>query len=339
MASKKFLGLLLIGMPLLLPVSAHALTVAAGDSFKAAFTELAASYEKQTGVKVTFRFGPSSALAKQVGEGGIDIVACAMSWADRLQQDGKLDAASRTTFLSDHLILVAPASSTATWTPGTPLTPLLDGGSLALADPESSQTGQYSKRALISLDLWDDVAPKVLKTASIRDALAAVADHKAVLGLVYQTDLQNGAPIHVVGRLPDDSHPPIAYSFALTREAGPEARNLLTFLESDTARAAYVHAGFEIHPLSASLQKQLALRKGEQAASTRQDGKSRGAFPSEHFCQGQGYMTAQIVGLGGVIQNTVGVQGQWRTLIEDIRGGQRDHAVAQIEAAVRTHVI
>lgn len=126
--------------------------------------------------------------------------------------------------------------------------PLLGDGNLAIANPDSSQTGQYSRSALTALGLWDGVQPRLLKTGNIREALAAVAGGKAALGLVYQTDLQNQASVHVVGRLPDDSHPPIAYSFALTREAGPDARAFLTFLESDAARAAYARAGFEVRP-------------------------------------------------------------------------------------------
>jgi len=246
MILRQLLGALFLATLAIMPASARDLTVAAGESFRSVFTELAARYEKQTGVKVVFRFGPSSALAKQVSAGGVDIVACALSWADRLEQAGKLDPANRKTFLSDHLILVAPASSHVTWTPGTELEPLLAGGSLAIADPQSSQTGQYSRSALASLGLWDSVQAHLLKTENIRDALAAVADGRAALGLVYQTDLQNQAAVRVVGRLPDSSHPPIAYSFALTHDARPDAIGFLTFLESDAARAAYDRAGFEV---------------------------------------------------------------------------------------------
>jgi len=230
--------------------SAHAqdrIAVAAGESFKQALQTISAHYRAEGGSTPEFTFASSAALAGGIEKGvPTDIVICARSWADTLDKEQLIDHASRADFLGDHLVLIAPAGSAApvVVAPHFALLAALGGGRLALADPEKAQTGRYTKLALSALGVWDQVQPALLPADNVRAALAAVARHEAALGIVYQTDLQDQNAVRIAGTFPDDSHPPIAYTFALLKTARPAARGFFDYLKSPAARAAYEAAGF-----------------------------------------------------------------------------------------------
>ena len=52
--------------------------------------------------------------------------------------------------------------------------------------------------------------------------------------------------VRVVGTFPDNTHPPIVYPVALTKEARPLAREFLGYLESQSAAAVFRKAGFVV---------------------------------------------------------------------------------------------
>ena len=58
---------------------------------------------------------------------------------------------------------------------------------------------------------------------NVRAALVLVARGEAALGIVYETDAKVEPNVKIIGRFPDDSHPPIVYPVALTATAKPEA--------------------------------------------------------------------------------------------------------------------
>jgi molybdate transport system substrate-binding protein len=112
-----------------------------------------------------------------------------------------------------------------------------------MADPASVPAGKYAKAALMALGIWNAVAPKVVQAENVRVALEYVARGEAPYGIVYATDARI-APVKVIGVFPENSHPPILYPVALTRNASPAARAFLAFLEGPEARAIFEKAGF-----------------------------------------------------------------------------------------------
>jgi molybdate transport system substrate-binding protein len=70
--------------------------------------------------------------------------------------------------------------------------------------------------------------------------LLFVARREAPLGIVYQTDAASDPNVKIVGTFPDDTHPPIVYPVALTKEsANPDAAAFLNFVKSPAARPAF----------------------------------------------------------------------------------------------------
>ena len=232
------------------PPAVHAadITVFAAASLSHALKNVEKSYEAKTGHSAVLSFAASSALARQIeASQGADIfISADNDWMDYLDKKGLIDHASRRTLLGNHLVLIAPVgiNPVLTLAPHLNLLGALQGGRLSVADPDSVPAGKYAKAALLYLDVWNSVADHLASAENVRMALAYVARGDAPLGIVYATDALSEPRVHVVGIFPGNSHPPIVYPAALTRDAKPLAREFLEYLATPAARALFRKYGF-----------------------------------------------------------------------------------------------
>lgn len=222
--------------------------VFAAASLTDVLTAIGKSYEAETGGKVVFSFAASSVLARQIEAApAADLfISADEEWMNYLTKRGLIRSDSRVDLLGNELVLAAPAASTLTLaiTHGFPLLEALNGGRLAIGDPQSVPAGKYARSALTSLGVWDALADHLAQAENVRVALAYVARGETPLGVVYKTDALAQKKVRIVGVFPRDSHPPIVYPAALTKTAGPDAATFLAFLGGAEARAIFVRAGF-----------------------------------------------------------------------------------------------
>jgi molybdate transport system substrate-binding protein len=243
-------GLLLAALFLApLPALAESYMFFAAASLSDAMKEIGAAYKAGTGNTVTFSFAASSALARQIeaSSGGADILMSAdTDWMDYLDSRGLIKEGTRKTLLGNHLVLIAPARSNVALTiaPHFNLVGALGGGRLSVADPDSVPAGKYARTALTSLGVWNSVVDHLVQAENVRVALAYVSRGEAPLGIVYTTDAMSDKGVKIVGSFPDNSHQPIVYPAALTKDAKPGAQDLLNYLSSAKARAIFEKAGF-----------------------------------------------------------------------------------------------
>jgi molybdate transport system substrate-binding protein len=231
-----------------LPALAADVTIFAAASLADAMNEIAADYKKDTGKDVAVSLAASSALAKQIeSSSGADIFMSAdLDWMDYLDNKGFIAHETRENLLGNRLVLVAAKDGAANIAiaPHFNLAGALRGGRLAIADPDSVPAGKYGRTALMSLGSWNGVVDRLVNAENVRVALAYVARGEAPLGIVYETDAKAEPKVKVVGVFPEDSHPPILYPAALTKDAKPAARAFLAYLASPKARAVFVKDGF-----------------------------------------------------------------------------------------------
>ncbi len=219
-------------------------TVFAAASLADALEEAAQLYK---GGKVVSNFAASSTLARQIAEGArADLFLSAdEAQMDRLAQGGHLREGTRRSLLSNTLVIVTPKGAKA-------LSPQALPGvrRLALADPEAVPAGVYAKAYLTKLGLWEAVAPKVVPTANVRAALAAVEAGNMDAGIVYKTDAARSAKVAIAYEVPRAEGPQISYPVALLKDA-PNAEGgaaFLKFLESPEGVALFKRHGFLILP-------------------------------------------------------------------------------------------
>jgi molybdate transport system substrate-binding protein len=225
-------------------------TVFAAASLSDALQQIANQYQTQSKQNVATSFAASSALARQIeASGGADIFISADSdWMDYLDKKNLIAHDRRRDLLGNHLVLIAPAGTATSLTiaPHFDLLGALQGGRLAVADPASVPAGKYARASLTALGVWPSVQDHLASAENVRVALAYVARGDTPLGIVYTTDAQSEAKVRIVGTFPDDSHPPIVYPVALTKDAKPASKAFFDYLGSASARAVFEKAGFVV---------------------------------------------------------------------------------------------
>lgn len=204
-----------------------------------------------TGNTARFSFAASSTLARQIENGApADIFASAdEEWADYLQQRGKLATETRRSYLSNRLVVVAPADKPALLALETPgaFAARLGNGRIATGDPAHVPVGRYAQQALTSLGLWALAEPRLARAESARAALALVERGEAPLGIVYATDASAAQRVAKIATFPAASHTRISYPFALVAGRDtPENRRLLDALQSPAALAVFARYGFAV---------------------------------------------------------------------------------------------
>ncbi len=233
------------------PAGAETVTVFAAASLTDAMTAVADAFTAATGGRVVLSFAASSTLARQIENGAPAslYVSASTTWMDRLDAAGLLAAGKRVDLLGNRLVLVAPADVAVAVAvdDDLDLAALLDGGRLAVADPDHVPAGLYAKAALQSLGLWGGAEPRLARTGDVRAALVLVARGEAPLGIVYRTDAINADRVREVGRFPADSHPPIVYPAAVVGEFdGAPADAFFRYLQGDEAGGIFAGFGFTV---------------------------------------------------------------------------------------------
>ena len=233
------------------PTAREPITVFAAASLKDTQEEVGRGFTAATGTPVRFSFAASSALARQMEQGApADLFASAdVEWMDYLAQRGHVRAETRVNLLGNRLVLVAPASSTmqAVSLDAAGLgTALGRDGRIATGEVTAVPAGRYAKAALDKLGLWQAVQPRLAQTENVRAALAFVARGEAPLGIVYETDASAEPRVKVVARFPAESHAPITYPFAVTKEGKPGGAAFLDCLRGPAARAVFERGGFTV---------------------------------------------------------------------------------------------
>jgi molybdate transport system substrate-binding protein len=233
------------------PAQNRDVLVFAAASLKNALDEAAAQWQRESGKKVVISYAASNTLIKQIEQGApADMfISADLDWMDFGQQNGLIKPDTRSNLLGNRLVLIAPKDSniSANIQPGFDLAALLKGGRLAMGNVDAVPAGKYGKASLEKLGAWDGVKDKIAQAESVRAALLLVARGEAPLGIVYQTDAAADPTVKIVGTFPENTHPPIIYPIALTKEStNPDALAFLNFIRSPAARPIFERQGFTV---------------------------------------------------------------------------------------------
>lgn len=228
---------------------AQGTVVFAAASTKDAMTDIGKAFAASGKGKVTFSFGSSGDLAKQIENGapvGV-FISADTKWVDYLAKKNLLVDGSTKNLLGNSLVLIAPQNSdmSVVLMEGAPLAKALGDGKLALADPDSVPAGRYGKAALTKLGIWDQVSPHVVGAKDVRATLALVELGEAAGGIVYATDAAISKKVKVVATFPESSHPKIVYPVALVKDHDTaEAKAFYDYMAGPEAAAVWQKYGF-----------------------------------------------------------------------------------------------
>jgi molybdate transport system substrate-binding protein len=227
------------------------ITVFAAASMKNALDEVDNLFTKQSGIKIVASYAASSSLMKQIEQGApADVFLSAdIDWMDYGIKHNLIKNDTRKDLLGNRLVLIAPKDSkigNVTIAPGFDLAALAGSGHIATGDVRAVPAGLYAKTALENLGIWPSVESKIAMAENVRAALVLVARGEAPLGIVYETDAKVDPSVKIIGVFPEDSHPPIIYPVAMTKDAKPDAAQYLAFLTTPEAKAVFERYGFRV---------------------------------------------------------------------------------------------
>jgi len=223
------------------------LRVAAAATLRQAFEELAPTFERKNGANITFDFGASGMLQRQI-EGGapVDVFASAgAKQMDALLAESLVDSATVAPFASNRLALVVPANSTLA------LTGFRDLVSkrvvrVATGNPESAPHGATAFEVLDGLGLLDALRPKLVLTQNAGQTFDYVARGEVSAALVYVSEATGRSEVKVVSVADPSLHKPIRYEIGVTTGAPDStlATAFVTYITSAEGRAVLKKHGF-----------------------------------------------------------------------------------------------
>jgi molybdate transport system substrate-binding protein len=195
--------------------------VGAAISLKEAFNELGGIYQQRTGTKVTFSFGASGELEKQIEAGApLDVFASAAEKEmDDLQAKKLIDRATRVDFVRNTLVLVVPTDSMLQIhsfndieKPGVT--------KIAIGNPKTVPAGQYAQQLLRNTQIWPKIESRLTLGENVRQVLDYVARGEADAGIVYATDVQVAqGKVSVAARAAEGDYGPILYPLAVIKDS------------------------------------------------------------------------------------------------------------------------
>ncbi len=233
--------------------SAEPPVVAAAASLRDALEQIAPLFEKKSGEKVTFSFGATGNLLRQIEEGAPFQVFLAADEASvaKLAAAGKTEGPT-SILVRGRLALAAPkASPVAVDGKLEGLKAALAEGKVhhfAIANPELAPYGRAAREALQKAGLWADVEKLLVQGENIGQAAQYISSGAAEAGLVAQslTLAPEFAKATTVAVVPEDWYAPVNQGMAVVKGAGPVAKSFAAFLKEPEARAVFEKFGFTV---------------------------------------------------------------------------------------------
>ena len=216
------------------------ITVAAAANLTDAFAELGREFTARTGVRVTFSFGATADLARQIENGApFDVFASAdVEHVERLNNLGLVTPGTNQVYARGRLVLWIPPGSKLAVSRLEDLTrPEVE--RIALAKPDVAPYGRAAVESLRALNLWPQVESKIIYGQNVSQAKQYAATGNAEVAFIPRALVKpdEGRFIEVDERLhqsidqaiavvKDSRHPTAAQAF-VSYVLGPEGQALL----------------------------------------------------------------------------------------------------------------
>ena len=224
------------------------LTISAAASLKEAMADIQTEYSKaHPEVTLTFNFGASGSLQKQIEQGApCDLfISAGQAQMKALYDEDLLEQDTDKDLVKNQLVLIGPN--------GTELTSINDLSSdsvkhIASGEPSSVPAGKYADEVLTNMNLKDSLYDKLTFAKDVKEVLAWTVSGNAEAGFVYKSDALNSDGAQIIEILPEDSHSPITYPVAVIKASKniDASKEFEDFLFSDTCKAIFEKYGYEM---------------------------------------------------------------------------------------------
>lgn len=225
--------------------AARELNVAAASNLTDAFAELGRQFTARTGVRVTYSFGATADLAKQIENGApFDVFASAdVEHVEALNRQELLLAGTQAVYARGRLVLWIPPGSSAQVSRLEDLTnPNIE--RIGVAKPDVAPYGRATVEALRALNIWPQVEGKIIYGQNVSQVRQYAATGNVDVAFIPLALMRagEGRSIEVDERL----HQPIEQALAVIKSSGKQedARLFSSFVLSAEGRALLERYGY-----------------------------------------------------------------------------------------------
>ena len=223
------------------------LRVAAAADLSLAFAEVGVAFEQSSGKKVTFSFGSTGLLAKQIAEGApYDVFAAAnASFVDDVVRANACLGDTKTLYARGRIVM---------WSSdGASLPATLDGlrdpryVKVAIANPEHAPYGLAAQQAMTKAGVWADVKPRAVYGENVQQTLMFAKSGNADVAIVALSLAVNNPGSYVA--IDPSLHEPLDQTLVVCKGGSSggkpnEARSFVDYVGSEPGRAIMRKYGF-----------------------------------------------------------------------------------------------
>jgi molybdate transport system substrate-binding protein len=248
--SLALLAWLALVLPCCLGQGPREIHVLAAADLQPVLPALAAAFEHATGIKLIASYGSSATLAAQIlnGDPADLFLAADSSFPENIVAAGLADTPSTIPYARGTLVLWARNDS--------PLQPLnentlRDGKftSLAIANPDHAPYGRAAVAALTSMQLYDQLKPRLVIAENISQAAQFVESGNAQLGLISLTaaSTEHFKQLGSFVRVPPAAYPEIRQCAVVLRKSShrADAHAFLDWLRSPAIQQSLAQYGLD----------------------------------------------------------------------------------------------
>ncbi len=228
-------------------VSAGEVRAAVAANFTAPMNQIAANFEKATGHRLILSFGSTGKLYAQVKNGApFDVFFAAdVKRPEKLESEQDIVPGSRFTYAIGQLALWSAKPDYVT---GKAVLQRKDFKHIAIASPKLAPYGVAAVEVMQSLNVYDDLAAKLVQGQNIAQTHQFISSGNATLGFValsqvYKNGQFNSGSGWVV---PPDLHQPIRQQAVVLRRAADReaAQALMQYMQSKPAYEVIASFGY-----------------------------------------------------------------------------------------------
>ena len=227
------------------PKTAHELTVAAAADLTSAFEEIGREFQSATGAHVTFSFGSTGLLTRQIENGApMDLFAAAnVDYINQLESKGLILSDTKAVYARGRIVLWTPKETTLRIENLNDLTKP-EVKRIAIANPDHAPYGMAAREALQSAGIWEAVKPNLVYGENIRQTLQFAQTGNVEVSIVALSLAQQSD-----GRwslVPESLHKPLDQALAVIKGSQNEkqARAFASFITGPQGRAILAKYGF-----------------------------------------------------------------------------------------------
>jgi molybdate transport system substrate-binding protein len=219
--------------------------VAAASDLTPPFEELGRQFEHQTGTKVTFSFGSTGTLTRQIENGApIDVFAAAnVEFVDQLERQGLIVPETKALYARGRITIWTRADSALKVERVEDLV-RPEVARIAIANPEHAPYGRAAREALESAGIWKAIEPKLAYGENVRQTMQYAETGNADVAITALS-LSVGSNGHW-SLIPEELHKPLDQALAVIKGSRFEldARRFAEFINSTQGRTTMRKYGF-----------------------------------------------------------------------------------------------